>query len=136
MIVHTCAQSYFASTVRLAVFLTKLPYVLLRTSRRWHTPVCSAVSLSLSEVKAEVRRTLHFLLLPFLRGDRPPGNVPDGMSKIKFRSFTQNTYIVAKPPRLNQGRGGPRLGATDIYAEAIVSKTTKLLPHELNIYDV
>ena len=30
------------------------------------------------------------LLLPCPRGDRPPGNVPDGMSKIKFRSFPQN----------------------------------------------
>ena len=30
------------------------------------------------------------LLLPHPRGDRPPGNVPDGMSKIKFHSFPRN----------------------------------------------
>ena len=36
------------------------------------------------------------LLLPYPRGDRPPGNVPDGMSKIKFRSFPQNTANYTK----------------------------------------
>ena len=35
-----------------------------------------------------------FFLLPFLRGDRPPGSQPGGMSKIKFRSFPQNVEII------------------------------------------
>ena len=72
--------------------------------------------MSLSEVKAEVRRNSNSLLLPFSfpdrhsakrdgglllpfpRGDRPPGNVPDGMSKIKVRSFPQNTANYSKTP--------------------------------------
>ena len=94
-------------------FTTKLPYVLLRTFRRWRrsrgdrpTSDGSVLRshgsgiggfLSLSEVKAEVRRNPYSVLLPFSfpdrhsakrdgglllpcpRGDRPPGNVPDGI---------------------------------------------------------
>ena len=54
---------------------------------------------SLSEVKVEVRRNPYFLLLPYLRGDRPPGSQPSGMSKSKFRSFLQNIANYTKSPR-------------------------------------
>ena len=74
--------------------------------------------MSLSEVKAEVRRNPYSVLLPFSfpdrhsakrdgglllpypRGDRPPGNVPDGMSKIKFRGFPPNTANYTKTAAL------------------------------------
>ena len=37
-------------------------------------------------------------------GDRPPGNVPDGMSKIKFRSFPQNAANYSKTAALESSK--------------------------------
>ena len=46
------------------------------------------------------------LLLPHPRGDRPPGNIPDGMSEIKFRSFPQNYRALYQNRRARIKRGG------------------------------
>ena len=44
-----------------------------------------------------------FLLLPYPRGDLPPGNVPDGMSKINAPQFpAELRRIIPKPPRRRQ----------------------------------
>lgn len=55
--------------------------------------------------KESVLLPFSFLLLPYPRGDRPPGNVPDGMSKIKFRSFPQNATYYTKTAARESTKG-------------------------------
>lgn len=55
--------------------------------------------------KESVLLPFSFLLLPHPRGDRPPGNVPDGMSKIKFRSFPQNATYYTKTAARESTKG-------------------------------
>ena len=56
--------------------------------------------------KESVLLPFPFLLLPHPRGDRPPGNVLDGMSEIKFRSFPQNYRALYQNRRARIKRGG------------------------------
>ena len=113
--IHTCAQSYFASTVRLAVFLTKLLYVLLRTfppSPVFHlrtrlqriNPSPEDLSSVATDVAKEDSCRAPKSAVHCLRGDRPPSSQPGGMSKIKFRSSLQNDRIIPKCRDRNQAR--------------------------------
>ena len=100
-------------------FTTKLLYVLLRTfppSPVFHlrtrlrriNPSPEDLSSVATDVAKEDSCRAPKSAVHCLRGDRPPGSQPGGMSKIKFRSFPQNSRIIPNRRAWVQARRGEK----------------------------
>ena len=98
-------------------FLAKLLYVLLRTfppSPIFHlrtrlrrtNPSPEELSSVATDVAKEDSCRAPKSAVHCLRGDRPPGSQPGGISKNKFRGFPQNGRIIPKCRDRNQARRG------------------------------
>ena len=69
---------------------------------------------------------------PTVGGDRPPGNVPDGMSKIKFRGFPQNYRELYQNRRTRIKRDGSFVGRlTTEYTETPLATRNGLAKRRL-----
>ena len=92
MLTHTCAQSYFTSTVRLAVFLAKLLYAVAYVPSLAHTRAHDgSLSHSISWRRVEDNA-------PCQCGDHPSGSQPNGMSKINMPASSRHY-----PPLIRTG---------------------------------
>ena len=92
-VIATQRNFVFGSGFRkLAVFCPNLIRCCVRSAVGTH-PCARRLSVALRSQGRSL-----FVLLPCPRGDRPPGNVPDGMSKSKCHALPARQQYFTTPP--------------------------------------